>query len=369
MEPTIEYVMNCIFKGMSQMQISDVLPELGLRKNQQSSGSVTYVSVVLHHLLKELPIEVIFSNAIEILHLIECSKDKSYDQHMNYRLLGFRLNERRCSYDIPKAVIDKVIQVVEQYDGLHEYLKVVDAYADLILQNRMDNLLNTILEGISRRACKGVTEDEMLSLQNLLVKLLSHFTCLEDVFVLNHFPEILDVTHGSTQNVVFMHILDMATRNCRIRHPTTIQLLFEISQTLHDDMEFMNVKEDNSHVSRLISRFVHMVDYEADLESHLAFLVDCRGAFSRLDELKETLVHSSNYLAIQALTSKKHLNFVKSCVTFSEITVPSIYAQRRQFDLLLETTEVSLLGGLFSDSGELIDSTIGCLQSSDIMDG
>ncbi|KAI9073278.1 hypothetical protein K1719_044764 [Acacia pycnantha] len=195
-----------------QMQISDVLPELGLRKNQQSSGSVTYVSVVLHHLLKELPIEVIFSNAIEILHLIECSKDKSYDQHMNYRLLGFRLNERRCSYDIPKAVIDKVIQVVEQYDGLHEYLKVVDAYADLILQNRMDNLLNTILEGISRCACKGVTEDEMLSLQNLLVKLLSHFTCLEDVFLLNHFPEILDVTHGSTRNVVFMHILDMATR-------------------------------------------------------------------------------------------------------------------------------------------------------------
>ncbi|KAK4258289.1 hypothetical protein QN277_007750 [Acacia crassicarpa] len=369
MEPTIEYVMNCIFKGMSQMQISDVLPELGLRKNQQSSGSVTYVSVVLHHLLKELPIEVIFSNTIEILHLIECSKDKSYDQHMNYRLLGFRLNERRCSYDIAKAVIDKIIQVVEQYDGLHEYLKVVDAYADLILQNRMDNLLNTILEGISRRACKGVTEDEMLSLQNLLMKLLSHFTRLEYVFVLNHFPEILDVTHGSTRNVVFMHILDMATRNCRIRHPTTIQMLFEISQTLHDDMEFMNVKEDNSHVSRLISRFVHMVDYGADLERHLAFLVDCRGAFSRLDELKETLVHSSNYLAIQALTSKKHLNLVKSCVTFSEITVPSICAQRRQFDLLLETAEVSLLGGLFSHSGELIDSAIDCLQSSDIMDG
>ncbi|XP_028800318.1 VPS35 endosomal protein sorting factor-like [Neltuma alba] len=369
MEPTIEYVMNCIFKGMSQMQINDVLPELGLRKNQQSSSNVTYVSVVLHHLLKELPIEVIFSNTIEILHLIECSEDKSYDQHMNYRLLGFRLNERRCPCDIAKAVLDKVIQVVEQYDSLHQYLKVVDAYADLILQNGMDNLLETILEGISRRAYKGVMEDEMLSLQSLLVKLLSHFKCLEDVFLLNHFPKILDITHGNTRNVVFMHMLDMATRNCRIRHPTTIQLLYEISQTLHDDMEFMNVKDDDSHVSRLISRFVHMVDYGADLERQLAFLVDSRGAFSRLDELKETLVHSSNCLAIQALRSKKHLIFVKSCITFSEITVPSISSQRRQFDLLLETAEVALQGGLFSHSDELIDSAIGCLQSSDIMDG
>lgn len=48
-----------------------------------------------------------------------------------------------------------------------------------------DNHLNTILEGISKRAWnKGVVEDEMLSLQSLVVKLLSHFKHLEDVFCL-----------------------------------------------------------------------------------------------------------------------------------------------------------------------------------------
>ncbi|KAF7831338.1 UPF0505 protein [Senna tora] len=372
MEPTIEYIMKCIFKGLPQRQISDVLSELGLKKNQQFFGTVTCVSVVLHHLLKELPIETIFSNSPEILDLIECSKDNSFDQHMNYRLLGFRLYERKYPVDIVKAVLDKVFQVIVQYDSLDEYLKVVDAYADLILQNQMGNFLNSILEGISRRAYKEITEDELSNLQSLLVKLLSHLTCLEDVFALNHFPEILDVMHGNSRNVIFMHILNMATRDLQlhISDPTAIQLLFEISQTLHDNMEFMNVKDAESQVARLISRFVHMIDYGAELERHLAFLVDCRGAFGRLNKLKETLVHSSNCLAIRAFRySLNHLTFVKSCLTFSEVTIPSISAQSRKFDLFLETAEVALLGGLFSHSEGLVDSAISSLLSLDKMDG
>jgi hypothetical protein len=48
--------------------------------NQQNIGTVSCVSIVLHHLLKELPIEVISSNVVHILHLIEFNKDNSFDQ-------------------------------------------------------------------------------------------------------------------------------------------------------------------------------------------------------------------------------------------------------------------------------------------------
>jgi hypothetical protein len=49
-------------------------------------------------------------------------------------------------------------------------------------------------------------------------------------------------------------------RNSYIRDPTTIQLLFEISQSLHDDLDFVNVKDDDNQPAHLISRFVHMVN-------------------------------------------------------------------------------------------------------------
>uniref|UniRef100_A0A6N2M8D9 Uncharacterized protein n=1 Tax=Salix viminalis TaxID=40686 RepID=A0A6N2M8D9_SALVM len=361
MEPSIEYIMKCIFENtsQSQRQVDSVLLELGLGRNQEDLyGSSPCVSLVLHHLLKELPTEVIKSNFVGILHLIE--------------LLGFRLSESRSKLDIVYSVVDKVIQAVAQYDRLDQYLRVVDAYMDIVLQNQMDNHLKTILEGISKRAChKEIHEDELESLESILMKLLSHFTDLNDVLALDHFLEILDVMFGNPRSNINMHILSMATRTGYLHDLSTIQLLFEISQSLHDVIDFGSMKDDEyQQPLRLISRFVEMVDCGTEMEQHLMFLVECRGAFGSINELKETLVHSSNCLAIKALKDgRKHLTFVKSCIAFSEVTIPSVLEHVVQFNLYIETAEVALLGGLVSHSDGLVVSAISCLECFDLTDG
>ncbi|XP_042519563.1 VPS35 endosomal protein-sorting factor-like isoform X2 [Macadamia integrifolia] len=211
-ELAISWIIKCLLKDTDQL--GDVLVELGLRANvANSSVDFPCISVVLHHLLKELPAEVISSNALEIMQLIERSKDYSFDQYLNYMLLGFKLCERIPLMDAVDALLIKVFQVVAQYDGLDEYLKVVDAYLDIILHYQMGNYLTIILDGISDRACnKGVAENELGSLQTIFIKLLSHFEDLNDVLALNHFVEILDVMYGSTRNIVNTHILNKATR-------------------------------------------------------------------------------------------------------------------------------------------------------------
>lgn len=52
----------------------------------------------------------------------------------------------------------------------------------------------------------------------------------------------------------------LLSRSGHIRDPTSIQLLSEISQALHDNMEFTN-KDDDGQVARSVSRFVHMVTF------------------------------------------------------------------------------------------------------------
>lgn len=48
--------------------------------------------------------------------------------------------------------------------------------------------MNSILEDISKRSCdKGINENELASLQSILVKLLSHYEGLEDVLALVSF--------------------------------------------------------------------------------------------------------------------------------------------------------------------------------------
>lgn len=366
MEPPIEYIVKSIFKESHPGQLGDILLGLELgRSRSELFEKSPCISIILHHLLKELPIEVINSNSLEILHLIECSGDCSSDQCLNYNLLGLRLSERISQVSRIDAVMDKVIQVISKYKSLDEYLKVVDGYVDIVLQKQMDSYLNTILNSVFERACyEEITENEMASLQSVLVKLLGHVKNLEDIFLLNHFIEILDVMCGSSRRIVNMHILDKATRNGCIRDPTMIQFLFEVSQALHDGIDFSNMRnDDNKQSARLISRFVDKVDHGLEMERHLTFLVECRGAFGSINKLKETLVHSSNHLAARATKDgRSHINFVKSCLAFCEVTIPAIPAQSTQLNLYLETAEVALLCGLISHSDGLLDSAISCLQ-------
>ncbi|XP_057474859.1 uncharacterized protein LOC130762978 isoform X2 [Actinidia eriantha] len=373
MEPSIDYITRCLIKYSYQTRAGNVLVELGMGMNQSElCGKLPCISIILHYLLKELPTELVSSNAVEILQLIECSKDYSFDQCLNYRLLGFRLSEKRSEPVIINAVVDKVIKVISEYNSLDEYLKVVDAYVDIILQNQMGNNLNIILDGIKKRACnEGIAETELTFLQSIFLKLLAQFNNLEDIFSLSHFVEILDMMHGSSRSAVNMHILNIATRKCCIRDPTIIQLLFEVSQSLHDGIDYSNMRnDDNQQATRLISRFVNMVDHGSEVERHLAFLVECRGAFGGINELKETLVHSSNCLAVKAMKDgQNHISFVKSCIAFGEVTIPSVPSWVNQLNLYLETAEVALLGGLVSHTDGLLDSAIICLQTLNLLDG
>uniref|UniRef100_A0A7C9AE96 Uncharacterized protein n=1 Tax=Opuntia streptacantha TaxID=393608 RepID=A0A7C9AE96_OPUST len=365
MEPPVEYIMKCIFKDQHQ-QASDVLLELGLGRNPAGLlGKYSCVSVILHHLLKELPPEIVDSNAVMILDLIEGSADVSFDQCMNFRLLGFRLYERDPSLEVLNIVLDRILQIVCQYQDLDAYLKVVGGYVDIILQKQMKSQLETLLKGIADRACnKWVNDSEMESLQSVFAKILAHKNCLKEILELNHFIEIMDVMHGSSRDVVYMRILELAMRNGHISCPTTMEFLYQVCQGLHDGVDSSTLDADNQHLSRLLTRFVEMVDFGTEWESHLAFLIRCRGAFACADRLKETLVHRGNCLAIKALKdSTKQFALARSCLAFCEATIPSVSTPVKQLILYLETAEVALISGLLSHADGLLDSAMICLQS------
>ncbi|XP_055801098.1 uncharacterized protein LOC129870364 isoform X2 [Solanum dulcamara] len=373
MEPAIEYVMKCLFKESCELQIGDILMGLGLGRNQSELfGNSSCVSLVLHHLLRELPIGIVCSNALDILHLIECSNDYSFDQCLNYKLLGLRLCENISHVNEVNLVMKKVIQVVSRINSLDEYLNVVDAHIDIALQKHMNSYLESILDGIFERTLDDVIgENELSSLQSILLKLLNDFDNLENILQLNHFNQILSVMQGSSRTIINMRILSIATRNSCVRDPTTIQFLFEVSRSLHDSIDLSTIKEkDNNHSAHLVSRFIHMVDYGSEVECHLAFLVQCRGAFGSMSEVKERIVHSSNLLVVKATRNDIiDVIFVKSCIACSEVTIPSIPSHMKQLNLYLETAEVALMAGLVSHSDGLVDSALRCLHNVDLLEG
>ncbi|PHU22466.1 hypothetical protein BC332_07573 [Capsicum chinense] len=139
-------------------------------------------------------------------------------------------------------------------------------------------------------------------------------------------------------------------------HPS---LIIDKKLKYSDNKNFLNLKLVGS-----------AVDYGSDGERHLAFLVQCRGVFGSMSEVKETIVHSSNLLVVKATRSgSNYVTFVKSCIACCEVTIPSIPSHLKQLNLYLETAEVALMAGLVSHSDGLVDSALRCLHSVDLLEG
>lgn len=141
-----------IFNMQYKTRVQDILVGLGLGRSQSDLfGDCSCTSIIIHHLLKELPSGIICSSAMDILHLIECNDDFSFNQvpltivphssciilliwlhfhiflycahsscfdikkkkmqSLNYKLLGLRLCESISQVNEAIAVVNNVIQV------------------------------------------------------------------------------------------------------------------------------------------------------------------------------------------------------------------------------------------------------------------
>ncbi|KAG6527331.1 hypothetical protein ZIOFF_009430 [Zingiber officinale] len=465
MEPSIEWIMKCIF-SLGYQNTRNILEEFGVARDLSvSSWKFPCVSLVLHYLLKLLPADVISDKAVEIIDFVEQNKDISVESHLVYRRVGHKLCESRLSLNSSCAVMDRIMQVLVQYNNLYEYLMIADAYLDIILlyslvtaprggvllslpprrhllevrdaadlrggaRSRLNlsfttsdgrddgnlsnsssgsslvglspfrefsrgdglstslvrggtrlppnNYLSIMLDGILKRSHQDkVDEIELDILQSILVKIINHLDRLEDMLALD-----LSLPQFSSLN---------GRAGC-IDNPCTIQFLFEVSQVLHESIDISNMNDENKQKADLISKFVGMVNFGADLERHLSFLCDSRAAFGNIEEVKilklhmawdfllgtlstigvsmhltSILVHSSNNLGIKFFRDKpKFLSFLKSCLAFNDVTLPSVSDRIRRMNLYLESAEIALFGGLISHSEGFIISVISCLQCLDM---
>jgi hypothetical protein len=82
--------------------------------------------------------------------------------------------------------------------------------------------------------------------------------------------------------------------------------------------------------------------------------------FGNLDQVTETLIHKALKLAMLAnkFTHGKHdkstLAFVKACVAYSHITIPSLNSSKNQIMLFLHTAQIALCNGLIAETDSIL---------------
>jgi hypothetical protein len=136
-------------------------------------------------------------------------------------------------------------------------------------------------------------------------------------------------------------------------HPSTndavlINTLFDLCRVVHDSIDCLSPVTEVSQVANLLGNFIGKISFGKDLEQQLNFFVDCRAAFCNIDKIKDTLVCSVSRLAMRAFQivkgkhSKKTSTFVKACLAYCHITIPSVSDPFRKLELLLLCAQVAL---------------------------
>lgn len=104
------------------------------------------------------------------------------------------------------------------------------------------------------------------------------------------------------------------------------------------------MEDERRQISQLINGFIHKVHFGRDLERQLSFYVEARGTFSNLDAVYVTLVHAACKLTMCSSSRQgaKSLGFIKACIAYCFITIPSITAVQQKMDLYLLCGQLAL---------------------------
>lgn len=155
-------------------------------------------------------------------------------------------------------------------------------------------------------------------------------------------------------------------------HKTTndavlIHTMFDIGRTLHNSLDSLSDDGEKRHISQLLCSFIQKIDFGKDLEQQLSIYVECRSIFSSLDTVQDLLILSVCNLTIKAYKfmkgkhNKKTSTFVKSCIAYCHITIPSITDVSRKLVLLLYCSQIALLNQLLPQTDTLLKLLINLM--------
>ena len=188
-------------------------------------------------------------------------------------------------------------------------------------------------------------------------------------------------------------MLELFARNTGVTSDAiVIQTAFDAGKALHDSIDAMSFEDEVSvrrdsipslrallfmarafvhgarvqvrQISRLLCIFIRGVSFSSDLELHLNFFVDCRRFFIRIDDVKFVLVMGVLSLVqrTNAIVKGNHTRrttvFVKACLAYAHITIPSIMEPMRRLHLFLLAGQISLSNNLVTQAETLLKAVI-----------
>ncbi|XP_017855608.1 PREDICTED: UPF0505 protein CG8202 [Drosophila arizonae] len=336
--PAFDYMLQCLIHE-SDLYAQEMLKECKQLKNN---------GAILLSILNSSKGEFVAAYAHEFLELINNSDTPGISKSQLLRPLGSCVSSCAPLQEQRLAFLNAAFQTINTLTDPNEYINCVETWAPFVAQYFTIHEVNRLLGELNTRMCLGKAyEKHYGQLQSILTRIMQNYRSIELLLIQPHFLPYLDLFHKESVRVeMCKSILSYYRQNSEERTSDAVvtNALMYLGKILNDSVNALTVEDERRQISQLINGFINKVHFGKDLEQQLSFYVEGRGTFSNLDAVYVTLVHAALKLTMQASNRQgaKSLGFIKACVAYCFITIPSITSVRQKMDLYLLCGQLAL---------------------------
>uniref|UniRef100_A0A8C3F043 VPS35 endosomal protein-sorting factor-like n=1 Tax=Corvus moneduloides TaxID=1196302 RepID=A0A8C3F043_CORMO len=269
-------------------------------------------------------------------------------ESLNKNFFDFLLTFKQIHGDTVQNQL--VVQCVEIPLYLTLYSPAIDWILQCIAYHAPDDYINCA-EVWVEYTCRHFTKREVNTVLADVIKHMTPDRAFEDAYPQEKFLPFLDMFQKESVRVeVCKCIMESFIKHQQesTKDPVILNALLHICKTMHDSVNALTLEDEKRTLAALINGFIKMVSFGRDFEQQLSFYVEARSMFCNLEPVLVQLIHSVNQLAMETRRvmkgnhSRKTAAFVRACVAFCFITIPSLSSIFTRLNLYLHSGQVAL---------------------------
>ncbi|XP_073648355.1 VPS35 endosomal protein-sorting factor-like isoform X3 [Tursiops truncatus] len=357
--PAMDWIFQCI---------SYHAPEALLTEMMERCKKLANNALLLNSVMSAFRAEFIATRSMDFIGMIKECDESGFPKHLLFRSLGLNLALANPPESDRLQILNEAWKVITKLKNPQDYINCAEVWVEYTCKHFTKREVNTVLADVIKHMTPDrAFEDSYPQLQSIIKKVIAHFHDFSVLFSVEKFLPFLDMFQKESVRVeVCKCIMEVFIKHQQepTKDPVILNALLHICKTMHDSVNALTLEDEKRMLAYLINGFIKMVSFGRDFEQQLSFYVEARSMFCNLEPVLVQLIHSVNRLAMETRKvmkgnhSRKTAAFVRACVAYCFITIPSLVGIFTRLNLYLHSGQVALANQCLSQADAFFKAAI-----------
>nr|CAG4717581.1 unnamed protein product [Naegleria fowleri] len=363
--PPLDWILEVLGKDAGEPLFHKVLD----RYQKEGKSSAIFLNSIISSFEAHL---VSHAASILIYEIKQC--DDSLPKHQLFKSLGEQFCVCPPDDSHKLELLNEIWKYVTAMKDIKDYISVVEVFIEFVCKSFTLKEVNILMKDLlNHLKSSGLTTFETVEeeIQNILLTVLENTDDFIKVFNLQQFLPLFDMLSTTRKVQVSKGMLKAFAKrkSATAADPVVISSLFDLAITVHDSVNALSEEFEKEEVCEALVGFVNGIDFGMALEKQLNFFTDCRRSFCMFDRINEALVIKTlnmiakTYKFVKAQHTTKTSSFVKACVSFCHITIPSLSNLFKRTKLFVLTGQYAVMNNLLPQANALFKIAIETMNS------